>query len=262
MASRNSLLLIIKQKPGITYTALLARILGDYSNINSARAALSRTLKDLDALGLIRRKNNMLFITDKGLAMLQLEMKNKLILKLNEVILKGQAPEELVRDLSILVQRSNGDHDLLEVAKKSVSFFVSDIEKKHKALEKKIKQLSYLNSVLKKQINTLKELGFKDRVVFNKESFPKVLSTLIKKEKPEELIVTADSETLEEIAELLEASIQSNAIVVAPEKISKLLNFFEKNAKQVVIMFQDFQIRVAEHCEIIAPAKKLEFIKL
>lgn len=262
MASRNSLLLIIKQNPGITYTALLANILGDYSNINSARAALSRTLKDLEALGLVRKKNSAIFITDKGLAMLQLEMKNKLILKLNEVILKEQAPEELVKDLSILVQRSKEDRDLLEVAKKSANFYVSDIEKKHKALEKKIKQLNYLNAVLKKQIGVLKKLGFRDRAFFEKKFLSKILDTIIKKERPAELVVTSDEKTLNKLSELLKTSIQSNSIIIAPEELPVLLSFLDKGDEKATIMFQDFQIKIAERCEIIAPANKIAFIKL
>ena len=261
MASKNSILLIIKQKPGISYTALLASILGDYSNINSARAALSRTLKDLESLGFIRRKKNAIFITDKGLAMLQLEMKNKIILKLNEAVLKEQSPEEIVKELSILVQRSKEDQDLLEVAKKSIGFYVSDIERVQNSLEKKISQLSYINKVLKKQIEMLKELGFRDRVILDKSSLAKILKLLLEKEKPKEVIITAEQAALEKLAKI-SGVMQSNALIVPASDVAEILDFIKKEEIKATVMFQDFLIKIAERCEIIAPAKKLAFLKL
>ena len=68
MTARNSILLIVKQQPGIEYNSLLNKIAGSYGSIESARAALSRSIRYLAALGLIARKKNKLFATGKGMA--------------------------------------------------------------------------------------------------------------------------------------------------------------------------------------------------
>lgn len=86
MTNKNAVLLIIKQNNGIEYNDLLNKIAATYSNINSARAALSRTVKDITALGLVVRQGDKLFISQKGLTETNKEMKNKLLLKLNETI--------------------------------------------------------------------------------------------------------------------------------------------------------------------------------
>jgi superfamily II helicase len=260
MTSRNSILLILKQRQGIAYTELLASILGDYSNINSARAALSRTLKDLEALGLIRRKGNTIFLTDKGLATLFQEMKNKLILRLNESIMQSNA-SELVKQLSVLIERSKADSELLKIAKESARFYTSDLEAISKETEKKIRQLNYINKVLKKHIRALKEMGFKDRAFFKREDLDKALSLLIKKEKPTELIITASESTLKELSELLNESVLANALVVPSDKSNALAEFFKNNAADATIAFHDILIKLGKRNEIIAPAKKLEFLR-
>ena len=88
MTARNSILLIVKQQPGIEYNELLNRIAGSYGSIESARAALSRSIRYLTALGLIARRGNSLFATGKGKALLNSEMQNKLLLRLNELMAK------------------------------------------------------------------------------------------------------------------------------------------------------------------------------
>src|SRR3989338_2596653 len=86
MSQRNSILLIIKQNNGLSYTTLLNKIQGDYSSINSARAALSRTLKDLISFELARKQGDHIFITDKALPQISSEMRSKLLDKLNLLI--------------------------------------------------------------------------------------------------------------------------------------------------------------------------------
>ena len=51
MTTKNAILLIVKQNNGIDYNSLLNKFSSSYSNINSARAALSRSLKDLISFG-------------------------------------------------------------------------------------------------------------------------------------------------------------------------------------------------------------------
>src|SRR3989338_6120857 len=92
MTARNAVLLIIKQNQGIEYNALLNKIAPNYSTLNSARAALSRTLKDLRAFGLVTKQGNNLFITEKAGTEISSEMKSKLILKLNQLVRSKNAP--------------------------------------------------------------------------------------------------------------------------------------------------------------------------
>jgi len=77
---------MIKQTPGIDYNSLLNRVSANYSNVNSARAALSRAIKDLAIFGLVRKQQNRFFATDKAVLLVNSEMKNKLVLKLNQAI--------------------------------------------------------------------------------------------------------------------------------------------------------------------------------
>jgi len=259
MVSRNSVLLIVKNKPGIRYTEILSNILGDYSSINSARAALSRSMRYLEALGLIKRKGNAVFITSKGLAMLYKEMKSKLILKLNDAV-KAKNASETVKQLSVLVERSKIETDLLETAKKNIGFYICDLESIESDLEKQIKQLSYLSSVLTKQIEALKEMNFRNKLMLDKERFANVCKTILEKEKPQELVVTAQPEVLASLAEFLEEQVQKNALIIPNSKATRLVNFLSEKPARVTVAFQDVVIKLGENCEIIAPAKKLEFL--
>ena len=86
MTAKNSILLIINQSPGIDYNSLLNKIAPNYSNINSARAALSRATKDLIVFGFVVKQRNNFFATDKAGALINSEMKNKLLMRLNQTI--------------------------------------------------------------------------------------------------------------------------------------------------------------------------------
>lgn len=259
MVSRNSLLLIIKHKPGIHYTEILSSILGDYSSINSARAALSRTLRYLEALGLVKKKGGAVFLTNKGLALLYKEMKSKLILKLNDSV-KEKNAAETVKQLSVLIERSRIEDDLLEIARKNVGFYICDLESIDAELEKQAKQLSYLSTVMKKHIAALKEMNFQNKVVLSRESFSNVLSSIISKEKPQEFVVTAQKRVLESLSEILKEQVQANTLVVSPSKLNELVKFLIETQASATIAFHDIVIKLGENCEIIAPAKKLEFI--
>ena len=259
MASRDSILLILKQKQGVPYTELLASILGDYSNINSARAALSRTLKNLESLGLIRKKRGLIFLTDKGTAMLFQEMKNKLILRLNESIIQKNI-SELVTQLSVLIERSKADNELLKIAKESARFYTCDLEAISERTAKRIKQLTYLNTILKRHIRALKNMGFKDHAYFKREDLGRMLHVLVKRERPKELIVAAKQGTLKELAEFLNESVLANTIAVPLDKGNMLADFFKNNSAEATIAFHDVLIKLNNHNEIIAPAKKLELL--
>ncbi|MCX6799440.1 MAG: hypothetical protein NTW59_05095, partial [Candidatus Diapherotrites archaeon] len=130
MTARNNMLLIIKQHPGIEYPALLNKIAATYGSLESARAALSRSIRYLSALGFVARKENRLFATSKGTASLGTEMRNKLILRLNETVGAQdslQKIDSIVEMLHTLIERSKQDSDLLRSAKGSAGFYISDI---------------------------------------------------------------------------------------------------------------------------------------
>lgn len=177
MTAKNTILLIIKQNQGIEYNSLLGKVSQNYSNVNSARAALSRALKDLSIFGFVTKQNNSFYITDKAESMLGSEMKNKLVLKLNQQVRSSRQSsiESIVETLSTLIERSKHDENLLKAAKTSSDFFISDLENLQADAKKKISQLQYLERVLFEQINYLKETNFND---VKKTSFANAKETI------------------------------------------------------------------------------------
>src|SRR3989344_3673216 len=108
MTTKNAVLLIIKQFPGIDYNTLVSKIASDYGSVNSARAALSRALKDMNALGLVGKRDNRWVVLEKGTLALNSEMKNKLLFKLNTTVSSARAENEIdsiVEQLSTLIER-------------------------------------------------------------------------------------------------------------------------------------------------------------
>ena len=163
MTSKNAVLLIISQNPGITYSDLLSKIAPNYSNLNSSRAALSRVLKDAVSFGMVQKKDHQLFLTDKGHSNLKVKMHDKLVLKLNQLMKVRSIesnPGPLVQHLSVLLERSKIDPRLLDNARASVSFSIADLESVHKDVQSHLKQMQYLEQNLSTQINSLKELNF------------------------------------------------------------------------------------------------------
>ncbi len=189
MTTKNSVLLIVKQNNGIDYNSLLSKFSGSYSNINSARAALSRTLKDLSSFGYISRQGNRFFIMAKGDSEIYSEVKNKLVIGLNSA-LKQKHPEDdadlIVSRLQVLLERSRQDRDLLKTSKSSIDFSVADIEDVQKKLEEKSRHLGYISKVLTDQVNSLKELDFQDTFArpISKDSI-KLLSSMFPKQENE-----------------------------------------------------------------------------
>lgn len=163
MTSKTSILLIIQQNPGIDYQNLLSKIAPNYANLNSARAALSRVLKDAVSFGMLTKQNHQLFLTDKGMAGLKVKMHDKLIIKLNQLMkVRSVAsnPDPLVQNLSVLLERGKMDNRLLDNARAGVSFSVNDLEKVHAGLQENIRHLQYVEKSLSTQIGSMKELNF------------------------------------------------------------------------------------------------------
>src|SRR3989338_4288744 len=128
MTTKNAILLIVKQNHGIDYNSLLTKFASSYSNSNPARAALSRSLKDLTTFGLLRKTDNKYFLMEKGQGEIYSEIKNKLVLALNSVV-RGKHPvddiDSIVQKLQILIERGRQDRDLLKTARSSLDFPVS-----------------------------------------------------------------------------------------------------------------------------------------
>lgn len=163
MTSKTSILLIISQNPGIDYQAVLAKIAPNYANLNSARAALSRVLKDAVSFGMLQKKDHQLFLTDKGAAGLKVKMHDKLVLKLNQLMkVRSVAsnPDALVQHLSVLLERGKMDPRLLDNARASVSFSVNDLTNVHAGLQENIRHLQYLEKTLSTQLHSLREFNF------------------------------------------------------------------------------------------------------
>jgi hypothetical protein len=165
MTLNNSLLLLIKQHPGIDYNDLYAKLVTRYKNPASAKSALMRGLKDMASFGLIKREGTKVFITDKGLFSMSIEMKDKLVLKLNQEMKKPlDNVDNIVRLLVILSQRGVQDKDLLNNAKENASFTISDIVNLRKEIRAKRKYLKKMGELLEQQIEKMKELDFNESI--------------------------------------------------------------------------------------------------
>lgn len=239
MASKNSLLLMVKQRQGIRYHNLLAKILGEYSNINSARAALSRMVKDLEALGLLRRKDNRLFLTDKGILKIQTEMKNKLLLRLNELVKKPDPmnPGELVQQLSVLVERSKKDIDLLSAAKSSVSFPVSRLDMICLDIQKHSRHLSYLSRILSSHARAMRKMGFRDSITLSaSEKNAKRTITKLAPDLKSEFIVETGKEKASQLAGEFNGTLKGESLLFPPENLEGiLLRLFDGESLATVI---------------------------
>lgn len=244
MTTKNAILLILKQHDGITLSELFNKIAPNYSNHNSARAALSRAIKYFSALDFVSRTGNNIFLTSKGLLEINKEMENKLLLKLNELILEDgrKDVDEIVAKLSVLLEKSKQDADLLKVAKNSSKFFLSDLKSIHTNLVKETAHLQYLQGILSQQINALKELDFKDVLVFSwRENPVQKIIELIEHEKPPQLLVECLPEFVPVIQHNVGGERQKDFLVIEREKCRQLLEFLQNE----LLKEQELQIMVS-----------------
>ncbi len=165
MTLNNSLLLLIKQYPGIDYNDLYAKIASRYKNSASAKSALMRGLKDMSSFGQIKREGTKIFITDKGLYSMSIEMKDKLVLKLNQEMKNPiDNLDNIIKFLLILSQRGVQDKDLLNNAKENASFTINDVVNLRKDIKVKRTYLKKMGELIEQQIEKLKELDFNDSI--------------------------------------------------------------------------------------------------
>ena len=234
MTTKNSILLIIKQNQGIEYNSLLNKLSSSYNSVNSARAALSRALKDLNALGMIQRKGNNIYMNNKGTAFLNTEMKNKLLIKISNTI-KARNPiaeiDTIVQQLHTLIERSKEDSDLLKAAKRSADFYISDLTTINKNLEKRTKHFQYLQKVFGQQIELLEKMNFNDAKTFkwNKKIYA-ALKALPKKTEADSFIMECFNDKFFLQARTLEgAKTKTNNIFFDSKKLPDVLELISKN---------------------------------
>ncbi len=235
MTLRNSVLLMIKQSPGIDYNDLLARISSRYKNPSSANSALNRVIKDMTSFGLLKKENNKLFVTDKGSASISIEMKDKLIMRLNEEMKKSFPNySDIVQLLAVLYQRSSASSDLLNNAKQNSTFTINDIENLRKKMSDRRRYLKKMSLLLKQQSEKLRELDFNDSIemVFDKDFISKTVAFC----GDQKLVVETKDEDL--LLKVPEHWKKQNSLIVEKESIQLLLQLILSNpsAKATIYM--------------------------
>ena len=234
MTTKNSLLLIMKQNPGADYISLLNKTSQSYGSINSARAALSRALKDLSAFGFVERRNNAFFLTEKGNLEINTQMKSKLLLRLNESIKSRNSLEEIdtiVKHLHTLIERSKADADLLKAARNSADFYIAELHDLLAKLQSKTEHFSYLQKVLAEQLETLKQFNFNDscRMDFNEENFSKCIGFAKSQSTDSFIIETRNAGLLEKIAEAASTKPNANNLLLPIAEFKNVLDIIKQS---------------------------------
>jgi hypothetical protein len=165
MTLTNSLLLQIGQKKS-SYNDLLTKILSNYSSKNSAKAALSRALKNMTSFEYITKEEGFYKLTNKGRDLVQSKLKNKMFININKITKKVRQTynfdllDEMIKNIQIFLERSKQDQALLKAGKTSFSFYISDLEDILEKLNNKISHLNYLSKNFEKQILIFQERNF------------------------------------------------------------------------------------------------------
>lgn len=233
MTFNNSILVKIKQNKGMEYNELFNSIVSSYNNQNSARAALSRSLKNLEAFGQIQRKGSQILLTDKGFASINFEMKDKLILRLNDLMKKPMNDlEEVVRLLLIISQRGENDQDLLKNARDNTTFTITDIENLRREILMRKKMLTKMDALLSKQAQKLKELDFNE-IYSEKISFR--LAERISKNVVGEISTEIFDEEL--IASIPGEWKKQHKIIITGKDMQKLFSILLENPSSRVILY-------------------------
>ncbi|MDD3177936.1 MAG: hypothetical protein PHR26_00280 [Candidatus ainarchaeum sp.] len=187
MSLSDSVLLQVNQKK-TTYNDLLTKIIPNYSNVASAKAALSRSLKNLITFGQLIKKDDFYLLTDKGKNTVESKFKNKILISINDLLNKSRNTNSLefvdniVKNLQIFIERSKSDFSLLKIGKTGSTFYISDLDFLRKELENSVSHYNHILEVLKSQISILQDLDFEDFLIinFDKGSFKNIKSFCIK----------------------------------------------------------------------------------
>ncbi len=172
MTLLDSILLQINQKK-TSFNELLTRIIPNYSSTESARAALSRVIKNLVAFEFIQKTEDFYEITEKGKKIVESKLQNKMLNNINSIndLLQKSQPakslqylDDIVKNLQIFLERSKEDTTLLKIGKTSATFYISDLEEIKKNIETR---LVNFEQSLDRQIMALKDLNFEDQFIIN-----------------------------------------------------------------------------------------------
>ncbi len=175
MTLSDSILLNIGQHK-TTYNDLLTRILPNYSSKASAKAALSRSLKNLLSFEDVKKEKDYYMLTEKGKLIVESKLKNKILININDLIKNTREKEnlenieEIIKHLQIFLERSKQDSTLLKIGKTGSAFYIRDLELLKQKLEKKTSYFAHLNKVLEKQILIFQEQNFEDVAILNLDS--------------------------------------------------------------------------------------------
>lgn len=202
MTLADSILLQISQKR-TSFNDLLTRIMPNYSSTASARAALSRAIKNLVAFENIVKKEDFYEITDKGKKIVESKLKNKMLIIINDLLKKSKATtnlvhlDDIIKNIQIFLERSKEDPTLLMAGKSSATFYISDLDELKESIEKRISNLNRLEQALDKQILSLKELNFEDMVISNLDSAAfEIIAKLIDLYSVNEIIIDCDKDDI------------------------------------------------------------------
>lgn len=198
MTLMDSILLQINQKK-TSFNELLTRIIPNYSSTESARAALSRVIKNLVSFGYIQKTEDFFEITDKGKKIVEEKLQDKMLNNINSIndLLQKSQPakslqylDDIVRNLQIFLERSKEDQTLLKIGKTSATFFVSDLEDIKKNVETR---LTNFEQSLDRQVQSLKDLNFEDQFIINlDENAFSLIKELSETNNISELIIDCD----------------------------------------------------------------------
>jgi len=258
------LLLELKKFNGCSQEKLLSSLSNKYSSIASARAALSRALRMLNALGLIEKKNKIFFITKKGEQEIQNELKVKLIIMLNELINQPNAVksiEKIIANLSILIEKSKHDKNFCLAALNQTNFFISDLKKISKDFKKNIIHQKYLFKILQKQIKMLEEMNFTDiiELPLTKENLKKIFDLI---DDNQLFFSTNNSFLYREIQKKLKIKAKEGNFIIEKEKQDKLLKILIKKNAKFEFRAGNIQVKhVAKHLFIKGNFKKLKLLQ-
>jgi len=246
---------MVRQSEGIDYNALLNKVSQSYSSVNSARAALSRALKDLLALEFVRKESGKFFISEKGNQLIQSEMKSKLLLRLSESVNSRSSHLEIdsiVQQLHTLLERAKSDPDLLKAARGSADFYISDLQEINSRIEQRAKHLNYISNVFQEQISALKQLDFNDSKRFpNDSALPQKIAGIAQKAGATELIIECPNpDFIQKASAALELKPKDNTIAVP---LPKLLNAFpviwefleQKPLNAITVYASPFKIKLS-----------------
>ncbi|MFH1751840.1 MAG: hypothetical protein ABH821_02785 [archaeon] len=271
MATRDSVLLIIKQNEGINYNSLVSKISSEYSSLDSAKAALSRDVKNLLALGFIKREEDYFFLTEKGKFKINSELKNRLLLNLNRSLSTKPSHtgiDSMIELLHVLFERSKEEPDLLKNAKACADFFVSDLEIVSIEIDQRLKHLSYLKNVFSEQLIKLKEFDFNDffKLEFNDLSIKRVLFVSNDCKLKDVLIEFSDNNALEKVLSVYNLKSKGKNVSFPTAKLPNLLKLIKLRPEifdqSLNLYFKDLTITIDfPFISFIGPYSKINLLK-